>query len=231
MSPWAPVGRSPPGGRANRRRGPGASGRLERRLRFLLLARSSLTELAGPTLGVVGLGMACDGTMPVVPLKELLERSELVSLHCPLPPRTLGQIDGGRLATIKARRPADHHRKRPAGGGGRSGRRGRQCRRESGRRPSVRSHLSPDWGSSRTECPAGAHPPRCSAVVVAKQQLLGPTTLHWNALMGCPPKSPRKSPRKTHLPQLPVSQQVKEAIIRILRPWRKNRQGSLALVG
>jgi glycerate dehydrogenase len=76
--------------------------------------QDSLTELAGPTLGVVGLGMeviahqrgssggmACDGTMPVVPLKELLERSELVSLHCPLPPRTLGLIDGARLATMK----------------------------------------------------------------------------------------------------------------------------------
>jgi len=76
--------------------------------------QDSLPELAGPTLAVVCIGMeviahrrgssggmACDGTVPVVPLKELLERSELVSLHCPLPPRTLGLIDGARLATMK----------------------------------------------------------------------------------------------------------------------------------
>ena len=65
--------------------------------------QGSLTELAGPTLGVVGLGMAWDGTVPVVPLKELLERSEMVSLHCPLTPQTHGLIDGARLATMKPR--------------------------------------------------------------------------------------------------------------------------------
>ncbi|MCP9861302.1 MULTISPECIES: D-2-hydroxyacid dehydrogenase [unclassified Cyanobium] len=88
----------------------------------------SLTELAGLTLGVVGLGrigqavaaiarsfgmevvahrrgssggMACDGSVPVVPLTELLERSDVVSLHCPLTPQTRGLIDAARIATMK----------------------------------------------------------------------------------------------------------------------------------
>jgi glycerate dehydrogenase len=83
-----------------------------------------LTELSGLTLGVVGLGRiglavaaiarsfgmevlahrrgsAGDDAVPVVPLAELLERSDVVSLHCPLTPETRDLIDAERIAGMK----------------------------------------------------------------------------------------------------------------------------------
>jgi glycerate dehydrogenase len=87
----------------------------------------SLTELAGRTLGVVGLGrigravarigrafemevIACRRGTPadtdpdgltVVDLDTLLSRSDVVSLHCPLNDQTRGLIDAARLARMK----------------------------------------------------------------------------------------------------------------------------------
>lgn len=86
----------------------------------------TLIELAGKTMGIVGygsigravgeiaraLGMAviatgphpwADGERPApyVPLEELLERSDVVSLHCPLFPETRGLIDRERIARMK----------------------------------------------------------------------------------------------------------------------------------
>ena len=87
----------------------------------------SLTELAGRTLGVVGLGrigravarigrafgmevIACRRGNPtgadpegltLVDLDTLLGRSDVVSLHCPLSAETRGLIDAGRLARMK----------------------------------------------------------------------------------------------------------------------------------
>ena len=84
----------------------------------------SLTELAGLTFGVVGLGrigLAVAGIaqafgmevlahrrQPIsspglmgVDLPTLLQRSDVVSLHCPLTPETRGLIDAERIARMK----------------------------------------------------------------------------------------------------------------------------------
>jgi len=85
-----------------------------------------LVELAGLTMGVVGFGrigravarlarafgmevLACDvrGDLPgaesvrLVPMDELFARGDVVSLHCPLTPRTRGLVSAERLATMK----------------------------------------------------------------------------------------------------------------------------------
>ena len=74
-------------------------------------------DLAGATLGIVGRGRIGDAVagraegfgMDVlassrrsgVPLEELLERADFVSLHCPLTPATRHLIDTGALARMK----------------------------------------------------------------------------------------------------------------------------------
>lgn len=81
------------------------------------------TEVAGATLGIIGLGRigravarraegfgmtvlhtsrSADGA---VPLDELLGRADFVSLHCPLTPQTRHLIDAGTLARV---RPTAH---------------------------------------------------------------------------------------------------------------------------
>ena len=81
------------------------------------------TELGGRTLGIVGLGRigravarraagfgmrviasgrpGTDGDIARVPLPELLATADVVSLHCPLTPETLGIIDAAALARMK----------------------------------------------------------------------------------------------------------------------------------
>jgi glyoxylate reductase len=75
------------------------------------------TDLAGATLGIVGRGRIGDAVarraagfgMEVVhssrssglPLEELLERADIVSLHTPLTPATQHLIDAGALARMK----------------------------------------------------------------------------------------------------------------------------------
>jgi glycerate dehydrogenase len=84
-----------------------------------------LRELAGLTLGVVGYGaigrrVAEIGTAfgmrviantrspragaahPHVPLDELFQKSDVVTLHCPLTPQTEGMVSEERLASMKA---------------------------------------------------------------------------------------------------------------------------------
>ena len=71
-------------------------------------------DVHGTTLGVVGLGRIgqavarrAEGFAMTVlatratPLDELLERSDFVSLHCPLTPQTLHLIDASALARMK----------------------------------------------------------------------------------------------------------------------------------
>jgi glycerate dehydrogenase len=86
-----------------------------------------LTELAGKTMGLVGLGdigshvariarafdmgviayrknpaQTTDSEIEMVSLDELFERSDVVSLHCPLTEETKGIINSERLATMKS---------------------------------------------------------------------------------------------------------------------------------
>ncbi len=84
-----------------------------------------LRELAGLTIGIVGYGrigravariagafgmhvIAADRAgvrmhrgVPLVPLDELFRLSDVISLHCPLTPETLGMVDARRLALMK----------------------------------------------------------------------------------------------------------------------------------
>jgi glycerate dehydrogenase len=84
-----------------------------------------LIELAGRTLGIVGYGeigravariglafgmnvmastrtpRAAAGDVEFVPLEELLCRSDVVTLHCPLTDETRGLINAGRIALMK----------------------------------------------------------------------------------------------------------------------------------
>lgn len=84
-----------------------------------------LVELAGLTMGIVGCGrigqatariadafgmqvLGCDavpfasGLITPVTLDELLARSDVVSLHCPLTPETQGLINAARLSRMKS---------------------------------------------------------------------------------------------------------------------------------
>ncbi len=89
--------------------------------------KAPLTELAGKTMGIVGFGrigrqvariadamdmrvMAADALHTNAPdytgfrwasIEELLEQSDVVSLHCPLNPQTQGLIDAERLRLMK----------------------------------------------------------------------------------------------------------------------------------
>ncbi|GHU71711.1 glycerate dehydrogenase [Clostridia bacterium] len=80
-----------------------------------------LIELSGKTMGIVGYGrigkatadiarafgmdvIAYDALVQdeaVVPLDELLARSDIISLHCPLLPETTGLIDAAAIAKMK----------------------------------------------------------------------------------------------------------------------------------
>jgi glycerate dehydrogenase len=85
-----------------------------------------LLELAGMTMGIVGLGQIgrqvarlaeafgmnvvavsrqppndLPPTIRLVTLDELFRTSDVVSLHCPLTPQTRNMIDAGRLGTMK----------------------------------------------------------------------------------------------------------------------------------
>ncbi len=127
------------------------------------LRKSPLIELAGKTMGVVGYGRigrrvgelaeafgmsvvafspsrrSPDGARPVAwcDLDELFERSDVISLHCPLTPQNVGLVNRERLSQLRpgaflintATRPADRR------GGSRRGTRGRQV---GGRRPGRR---------------------------------------------------------------------------------------------
>ena len=86
-------------------------------------------EVTGATLGIVGFGRIGQAVarraegfgMEVlhtsgsggVALEELLERSDFVSLHCPLTPDTHHLIDSGRARPHEADRAARQHRARP----------------------------------------------------------------------------------------------------------------------
>jgi glycerate dehydrogenase len=99
-----------------------------------------LVELAGLTLGIVGCGRIGQATARLadafgmtvigydafpftndriapVSLDELLARSDVVSLHCPLTPETQGLINAARLSlmTDEADRVPDQHQPRSAG--------------------------------------------------------------------------------------------------------------------
>ena len=86
--------------------------------------RDRLTELAGKTLGIVGYGsigravaslahafgmhvlvstrtLKRDTSVSFVPLEELLECSDFVTLHCPLTEQTRGLIDRNALSLMK----------------------------------------------------------------------------------------------------------------------------------
>ena len=91
------------------------------------MARSPLVELAGKTLGVIGLGRIGGQVAKIadamgmrviahsipegpalpydgfrwVPLDELLAESDVVSLHCPLTPETRGVMHAGALRRMK----------------------------------------------------------------------------------------------------------------------------------
>ncbi len=91
------------------------------------LRKSPLIELAGKTMGVVGYGRigrrvgdlagafgmsvvafspsrrSPDGARPVAwcDLDELFERSDVISLHCPLTPQNVGLINRERLSRLK----------------------------------------------------------------------------------------------------------------------------------
>lgn len=79
--------------------------------------KSPQVELAGKTFGCVGFGRIGAQTARIaealgmrvlvhsrsegVPLEELLERSDVVSLHCPLFPETLGMVGASQLQRMK----------------------------------------------------------------------------------------------------------------------------------
>ena len=86
-------------------------------------------EVTGATLGIVGFGRIGQAVarraegfgMEIlhsarsggVPLEELLERSDFVTLHCPLTPETRHLIDWARAGPHEADRAARQHRARP----------------------------------------------------------------------------------------------------------------------
>lgn len=89
------------------------------------VAGRRMFELAGRTLGVIGYGeigravaktaaalgmevLACrrrpasgDGAARMVPLGELLEKSDVVSIHCPLTDETRGMVDAEMISRMK----------------------------------------------------------------------------------------------------------------------------------
>lgn len=89
--------------------------------------KSPLTELQGKTIGIIGYGKigkavaniaeafgmcvlassrsaavgGCDGNVKFVTVDELLEKSDFVTLHCPLTPQTTGMVNAEFISRMK----------------------------------------------------------------------------------------------------------------------------------